>query len=128
MNTTLTRLNNAAVFLTFALSLAIKGGYNYGAGILFLAALLTLPQWWKKRPRGRDLHLIMLGFLLMGSIAIIDAWYSGLSGTYYNIPVKYLAVPLILAYLAAYPPDPRAIWWGAAAGALLNYQDRKSVV
>ena len=56
----------------------------------------------------------------MGSIAIIDAWHSGLSGTYYNIPVKYLAVPLILTYLAAYPPDPRAIWWGAAAGALLG--------
>ena len=120
MNTILTRLNNAAVFLTFALSLAVKGGYNYGAGILFLAALLTLPKWWQKRPRGRDLSLIMLGFLLMGTIAIIDAWQSGLSGTYYNIPVKYLAVPLILTYLAAYPPDPRAIWWGAAAGALLG--------
>ena len=120
MNTTLTRFNNAATFLTFALSLAVKGGYNYGAGILFLAALLTLPKWWQKRPRGRDLSLIMLGFLLMGSIAIIDAWHSGLSGTYYNIPVKYLAVPLILAYLTAYPPDPRAIWWGAAAGALLG--------
>ena len=120
MNTILTRLNNAAVFLTFALSLAVKGGYNYGAGILFLAALLTLPKWWQKRPRGRDLSLIMLGFLLMGTIAIIDAWQSGLSGTYYNIPVKYLAVPLILTYLAAYPPDPRAIWWGAAAGALFG--------
>ena len=47
MNTTLTRLNNVAVFLTFALSLAVKGGYNYGAGILFLAALLTLPKWCK---------------------------------------------------------------------------------
>lgn len=120
MNTTLTRLNNAAVFLTFALSLAVKGGYNYGAGILFLTALFSLPKWWQKRPRGRDLSLIMLGFLLMGTVAIIDAWHSGLSGTYYNIPVKYLAVPLILAYLAAYPPDPRAIWWGAAAGALLG--------
>ena len=120
MNTHLIRLNNIAVFLTFALSLAVKGGYNYGAGILFLAALLTLPQWWKKRPRGRDLRLIALGFVLMGGIALIDVWLSGLRDTYYNIPLKFLVMPLILAYLAAYPPDPRAIWWGAAAGALLG--------
>ena len=120
MNTHLIRLNNIAVFLTFALSLAVKGGYNYGAGILFLASLFTLPQWWQKRPRGRDLRLIALGFVLMGGIALIDVWLSGLRDTYYNIPLKFLVMPLILAYLAAYPPDPRAIWWGAAAGALFG--------
>ncbi|WP_298643064.1 O-antigen ligase family protein [uncultured Cardiobacterium sp.] len=120
MNATLIRLNNAAVFLTFALSIAVKGGYNYGAGILFLAALLGLPQWWKRRPCGRDLRLIALGFILMGTVALIDVWLSGLRDTYYNIPLKFLVMPLLLAYLAANPPDPRAIWWGAAAGAVLG--------
>ena len=56
----------------------------------------------------------------MGTVALIDVWLSGLRDTYYNIPLKFLVMPLLLAYLAANPPDPRAIWWGAAAGAVLG--------
>lgn len=120
MKITLPHIVNVGTFLFFALSLIVKGGYNYGVGILFLTAIFTFPHWWPKRPRQHDLLRLSLGFIMMGSVALVDVWLSGLRDTFYNTPIKYICTPLLLYFLATYPPHPRAIWWGAACGALLG--------
>lgn len=120
MNKILSRWTTGATFLFFALSLAIKGGYNYGAGLLFLAALLGLPWWWRDRARDPFLRWLAFGLLAAGLLGIADAWFSGLSPTHYNLPGKYLCIPLLLYFLATFPPDARAVWYGAACGAILG--------
>lgn len=117
---TLTTLVNVATFLFFALSLCAKSGYSYGTLLLLGAALATLPRWWGRRARGPAINAIALGFVLMGLAGIGDAWFSGLSATYYNIPSRFLIIALLLFFLSVHPPDPRAIWLGAACGAVLG--------
>lgn len=111
---------NSAVFLFFALSLAVKSGYNYGAALIFAAALVTAPWWWQRRVRDPALRRIAFALAAVGILGIADAWLSGLPPTNFNLPVKYLCVPLILYFLATFPPDARAVWHGAACGALLG--------
>ncbi|MDO4706475.1 MAG: O-antigen ligase family protein [Comamonadaceae bacterium] len=117
---TLTTLVNVATFLFFALSLCAKSGYSYGTLLLLGAALATLPRWWGRRARGPAINAIALGFVLMGLAGIGDAWFSGLGATYYNIPSRFLIIALLLFFLSVHPPDPRAIWLGAACGAVLG--------
>lgn len=116
----MTALVNTATFLFFALSLCVKSGYSYGTFVLLGAALCTLAHWWPKRSRHPGIHLIAWSFVLMGVLGIADAWFSGLSATYYNIPTRFLVMPLILYFLSVYPPQARAIWLGAACGAILG--------
>lgn len=111
---------NSAVFLFFALGLAVKSGYNYGAALLFFTALFTLPRWWGRRARDPALRLVSIGLLVVGILGIADAWLSTLPPTYFNLPGKYLCIPLLLYFLATFPPDARAVWYGAACGAILG--------
>ena len=53
MKAFLPRLVNGATFLFFALSLALKSGYSYGAALLLLAALFSCRHWWQALPRHR---------------------------------------------------------------------------
>ena len=109
---------NAATFLFFALSLCLKSGYNYGAALLFFFALFSTPWWWHARRRDPALRHASLALFALGIIGIADAWFSGLRLTYYNLPFKYLCIPLLLYFLATFPPHARAVWLGAACGAL----------
>jgi len=120
MNALLPRLVNSATFLFFALSLAVKSGYSYGTALLLLAALITLPQWWPRRPHDAALRWLAFGFLFAGSVALLDVIRSGLGARGLEAPLKFFAVPLLLYFLATVPPKGRAIWAGAACGALLG--------
>ena len=120
MNALLPRLVNSATFLFFALSLAVKSGYSYGTALLLLAALITLPQWWPRRPHDAALRWLAFGFLFAGSVALLDVIRSGLGARGLEAPLKFFAVPLLLYFLATVPPRGRAIWAGAACGALLG--------
>lgn len=114
------RAVNLAAFLFFALSLVIKSGYGYGAALLLiLAVIIVATQRLPLRGR-RDLHAIALLFALAALLGAFDAWRSGLPLTDYELPGKYLLVPLILYALAVRAPDARAIWLGAATGAILG--------
>ena len=120
MNALLPRLVNSATFLFFALSLAVKSGYSYGAVLLLLAALITLPRWWPQRPRDGALRALALGFFFAGLVALLDVIRSGLGVRGLEAPLKFFVVPLLLYFLATVPPRGRAIWTGAACGALLG--------
>ena len=113
-------LVNGATFLFFALSLALKSGYSYGAALLLVAALTTLPVWWRARPRDAGLRWLVGGFVAAGLLALFDVIRSdsGLRGL--DLPLKFLATPLVLYFVATVPPKGRAIWAGAACGALLG--------
>lgn len=120
MNKAFSYWTNGATFLFFALSLGMKSGYNYGAVLLFLTALCSAPWWWRKRRRDPALRYLGLALIAMGLVGIGDAWFSGLRLTHYNLPVKFLCLPLLLYFLATFPPDARAVWYGAACGALFG--------
>lgn len=111
---------NTATFLFFALSLGLKSGYNYGAALLFFLALFSAPWWWRVRRRDPALWHLTLAFCAMGLVGIADAWFSGLRLTHYNLPGKFLCMPLLLYFLATFPPKARAVWFGAACGALFG--------
>ena len=120
MNALLPRLVNSATFLFFALSLAVKSGYSYGVALLLLAALITLPHWWPRRPHDAALRWLAFGFFFAGSVALLDVIRSGIGARGLEAPLKFFAVPLLLYFLATVPPKGRAIWAGAACGALLG--------
>ncbi|MFC2503894.1 MAG: O-antigen ligase domain-containing protein, partial [Cardiobacterium sp.] len=61
MKVWLPRFVNGATFLFFALSLALKSGYSYGAALLLVAALTTLPVWWRARPHDPALRWLAGG-------------------------------------------------------------------
>ncbi|WP_455001284.1 O-antigen ligase family protein [Cardiobacterium hominis] len=120
MNALLPRLVNSATFLFFALSLAVKSGYSYGVALLLLAALIALPHWWPRRPHDAALRWLAFGFFFAGSVALLDVIRSGIGARGLEAPLKFFAVPLLLYFLATVPPKGRAIWAGAACGALLG--------
>ena len=113
MKVWLPRLVNGATFLFFALSLALKSGYSYGAALLLVAALTTLPVWWRARPHDPALRWLAGSFVAAGLLALFDVIRS-------DLPLKFLATPLVLYFVATVPPKGRAIWAGAACGALLG--------
>ena len=113
-------LVNGATFLFFALSLALKSGYSYGAALLLVAALTTLPVWWRARPRDAGLRWLAGGFVAAGLLALFDVIRSGSGLRGLDLPLKFLATPLVLYFVATVPPKGRAIWAGAACGALLG--------
>ena len=104
MNALLPRLVNSATFLFFALSLAVKSGYSYGTALLLLAALITLPQWWPRRPHDAALRWLAFGFLFAGSVALLDVIRSGLGARGLEAPLKFFVVPLLLYFLVTVPP------------------------
>lgn len=114
------RAVSLAAFLFFALSLVIKSGYGYGAALLLILAVIILASQRQPLRQRRDLHIIALLFALAALLGASDAWRSGLPLTDYELPGKYLLVPLILYALAIRAPKVRAIWLGAATGALLG--------
>ena len=120
MNAFLPLLVNGATFLFFALSLGVKSGYSYGAVLLLLAALVSLPAWWPKRPRDAALRLLAAVFFAAGLLTLLDVIRSASGMRGLELPLKFFVVPLLLYFLAAVPPRPRAIWAGAACGALFG--------
>ena len=120
MNAFLPLLVNGATFLFFALSLGVKSGYSYGAVLLLLAALVSLPAWWPQRPRDAALRLLAAVFFAAGLLTLLDVIRSASGMRGLELPLKFFVVPLLLYFLAAVPPRPRAIWAGAACGALFG--------
>ena len=120
MNVWLPRLVNGATFLFFALSLAVKSGYSYGAALLLLTALASLPLWWRDRPRDAALRWLAAAFVAAGLLALFDVIRSGGGLRGLDLPLKFLLTPLVLYFVATVPPKGRAIWAGAAVGALLG--------
>ncbi len=120
MNAFLPLLVNGATFLFFALSLGVKSGYSYGAVLLLLTALFSCRLWWRDRPRDAALRWLAAAFFAAGLLALLDVIRADLGMRGLELPLKFFAVPLLLYFLAAVPPRPRAIWAGAACGALLG--------
>ncbi len=110
------QLTTLTAFLIPALALSVATGYSYGAVLLLLGALASLPRWAAVRP-DRDtarLALAMVGMALLWCVLSDPRENWGR----FDRTVKFaLAVPCLL-FIVAFPPRARALFWGLLVGSI----------
>ena len=110
------QLATLVAFLLPALALSVASGYSYGAVLLLLGALFSLPRWATMRP---DRATVVLALAMLGMALL---WFA-LSDPRENWgrfdrSLKFaLAVPCLL-FIAAFPPRARALFWGLLIGCI----------
>ena len=110
------QLATLVAFLLPALALSVASGYSYGAVLLLLGALFSLPRWVTVRP---DRATVVLALAMLGMALL---WFA-LSDPRENWgrfdrSLKFaLAVPCLL-FIAAFPPRARALFWGLLIGCI----------
>ncbi|MBV8617524.1 MAG: O-antigen ligase family protein [Curvibacter sp.] len=113
-------LSSLAAFVLPALSMALPSGYSWGAALLLLAALFTVPQWWRRPESWPETRWLVAAVVFMGVDWLIDAIISQGSMRGLDKPIKYFIALPCLFFVLRYPPRPRALWAGLVAGATLS--------
>lgn len=110
------QVTTLAAFLVPALALTVSSGYSYGAVLLLLGALATLPHWVRSRPdRGTALlALTMVGMALLWLLLSDPREYWGR----FDRSTKFVLATFCLMFVAMYPPRPRALFWGLLVGSI----------
>ena len=111
-------LSSLAAFLMPALSMALPSGYSWGAALLLLTSLFTLPQWWRRPPSWPQTRWLVAALVFMGVDWLIDAIISQGSLRGLDKPIKYFIAWPCLFFVLRYPPRPRALWAGLVAGSV----------
>ena len=111
-------LSSLAAFLMPALSMALPSGYSWGAALLLLTSLFTLPQWWRRPPSWPQTRWLVAALVFMGVDWLIDAIISQGSLRGLDKPIKYFIALPCLFFVLRYPPRPRALWAGLVAGSV----------
>jgi len=108
------QLTTLAAFLVPALAVTVASGYSYGALLLLLGALASLPHWITRKP---ELRSVVLGVLMvgMGSFWFILA-YPESGWNQWDRPMKFYLAAVCLMFLVACPPRPSASFWGLLVG------------
>lgn len=110
------RCSTLAAFLVPAAALAMLSGYSWGAVLLLLAALATLPRWATGRPSRATLALATC-FLAMASLWLLEPGALDQGWAALDRPLKFvLAVPCLL-FVAWCTPPARALLVGVLVGA-----------
>lgn len=112
----LPRVSTLAAFLLPAVALVLQSGYSYGAALLFIAALVSVYKW-PRMPHDSGTWLLVASMLAMSVLWVALADPQESSGRW-DRPVKFLVAAACLLYLTAYPPRPRAIYWGLVVGCI----------
>lgn len=110
------KLTTLAAFLVPALALTVASGYSYGSVLLLLGALASAPRWVTVRP-DRGTVLWAIAMLLMALLWAVlsdprDGWGR------LDRAAKYVLAILCLLFVMAYPPRPRALFWGLLVGCI----------
>lgn len=105
---------SVAALLVPGVALWLPSGYSWGAAWLLLCALVGVRSWWG-RPLDRRTRALGGLILAMGVLWSLDTGpQPGIASP--GILLKYLAALVCLAFLAARPPAPGALWAGLAVG------------
>lgn len=109
-------LANTGAALVPGLALALPSGYSYGAVLLLVAALASLPHWWG-RPMPRAGWMLLTLFAAMGLLWLADEHDSGSVGML-DRPIKYLLALPCIAFLMRWRPGWRWLALGIGTGAI----------
>lgn len=112
----LQRASTVAAFLLPGVALVIQSGYSYGAALLAIAALASLHKWPRVRHDSGTWWLVA-SMLAVGILWIALADPQERSGQW-DRPAKFLLAVVCLLYVTAYPPRPRAMYWGLIVGCI----------
>lgn len=108
------RVATAALFLVPALALAVRSGYSYGAALLLIGALCSMPRW-LRAAQHRWTWAFAIAMAGMGAL-----WFQladvqeGLGA--WDRPSKYALGIACLLFVSPCAPRPRAQFWGLLAG------------
>ncbi len=103
-------------FLLPALALTLPSGYSYGAVLLLLGALATLPRWARLRPDRGTLALVAV-ILAMGLLWCVMSDPREAMGRW-DRPIKFMLGAVCGLFIASQPPRPRPLFWGLLAGCI----------
>lgn len=109
-------LSSLAAFAVPGFALWLPSGYSYGAVLLLLGALLTLPRW-ALQPRSAFTWWFAATLLAMAVVWAAQADPAEHFGRA-DRPAKFLLGAVCLLYVCAYPPRPRALLAGLVVGSL----------
>ncbi|WP_238946364.1 O-antigen ligase family protein [Vandammella animalimorsus] len=110
------RLSSASALLIPALALWLPSGYSWGAALLLLGALCSLRHW-PRMPVDASTRWLAAAMMLMGLVWIfLSDPAEGLGR--WDRPIKFLLALPCLFFAAAYPANPRALFWGVLLGCL----------
>lgn len=108
-------LSSTAAFMVPGLALWVHSGYSWGALLLLVCSMASVPLWLRSRPERSTGWLagamVAMALLWMLDLADVPTW--GVM----DRPSKYLLALPCLFYLAVFPPQTRWLWWGLAVGA-----------
>ncbi|GAA6121185.1 O-antigen ligase family protein [Acidovorax sp. FG27] len=110
------RLATLAAFLVPALALTVASGYSYGAMLLLLGALATLPRWLRHQPDRGTLVLACVIACMGGFWLILAAPEPGWNQ--FDRPVKFFLGAACLLFVTRYPPRPAAFYAGLLVGCI----------
>ncbi len=110
------RLTTLAAFLVPALALTLPSGYSYGAVLLLLGALATLPRWVRVRPDRGTLALVAVTFA-MGLLWCVMSDPRETMGQW-DRPIKFMLGAVCGLFIASQPPRPRPLFWGLLVGCI----------
>lgn len=108
--------NTAAAFLVLALSLTAASGYSYGAVMLLLGAVASLPRWVRQRPDRGTLALAAIYFAMGLLWCVMSDAREGVAQ--WDRTAKFMLGTVCLLFIAAFPPRPRALFWGLLLGCI----------
>ncbi|ART46882.1 O-antigen ligase family protein [Acidovorax carolinensis] len=110
------RCASIGAFMVPGLALWLPSGYSYGAVLLLLAALASVPMWWRS-PAPRAVWWLTAAFVAMAGLWTLDvgtAWGMGSM----ERPTKYLLALPCMVYLMTFAPRAAWLWAGIAVGAV----------
>lgn len=115
----LERCASAGAFMVPGLALWLPSGYSYGAVVLLLAALASMPLW-RRQPVPRAawwLAGIFSGMALLWMLDVGETWSWGSWGSM-DRPAKYLLALPCIFFLVMFPPRAAWLWAGVVVGAI----------
>ncbi|MDF1486076.1 O-antigen ligase family protein [Ramlibacter sp. H39-3-26] len=108
------QLATLAAFMVPGLALWLPSGYSYGAGLLFVGALLTIRRW-PFQQHDRLTYLLAILMLAMAVLWIALSDPREHAGQW-DRPVKFLLGAGCLLFVTINPPRPQALFWGLVVG------------
>ncbi|MCW8166308.1 O-antigen ligase family protein [Verminephrobacter aporrectodeae subsp. tuberculatae] len=110
------RCANCGACMLPGLALWLPSGYSFGAALLLLAALVSVPVWCRRRAP-RAACWLAAAFCAMAALWLLDVGVAWGWGSL-DRPAKYLLALPCIFYLMAFAPRASWLWMGVALGSI----------